>query len=153
MDGTGAGTQMPAQAPPEYPALNTDINVDVAVVGGGIAGVSIAAELTRAGRTVVLLEADRFGPGVTGQTTAKVSALHGAIYHRLSGRRGAETAATYAADQGNSHAAGAGHRRPAESGVRARGWTAFVFGEAEEDIEKLQDEARAAHCASLRSIR
>ena len=72
---------------PEYPARNTDINVDVAVVGGGIAGVSVAAELTRAGRTVVLLEADRVGSGVTGHTTAKVSALHGAIYHRLSGGR------------------------------------------------------------------
>ena len=46
-----------------HPALDGDIEADVVVVGGGIAGLSAAWELVRAGRTVALLEADRIAAG------------------------------------------------------------------------------------------
>ena len=36
-----------------YPPLTDDLHVDVAVIGGGIAGVSTAWELAGMGRTVV----------------------------------------------------------------------------------------------------
>jgi glycine/D-amino acid oxidase-like deaminating enzyme len=45
-------------------------------VGAGIAGLSAAWELTRRGRSVAVLEADRIVTGVTGYTTAKLSSLH-----------------------------------------------------------------------------
>lgn len=60
-----------------YPALEEDLSVDVAVIGGGIAGVCTAWELSRAGASVVLLEADRIVAGTSGYTTAKLSSLHG----------------------------------------------------------------------------
>lgn len=53
-----------------YPRLTTNITTDVVVIGGGIAGVSAAYFLTRAGRKVVLLEANHLGTGETGFTTA-----------------------------------------------------------------------------------
>ena len=65
-------------APVDLPPL--DVEVDVAVVGGGIAGVTTAYLMKEAGRRVALLEADRLLTGVTGNTTAKVSAQHGLIY-------------------------------------------------------------------------
>ncbi|GGW40287.1 FAD-dependent oxidoreductase [Streptomyces xantholiticus] len=83
-----------------YPPLTTDLEVDVAVVGGGIAGLSTAWELTReGGRSVVVLEADRIATGVTGFTTAKVTAQHGMIYDRLRRTRGTEGARLYARSQ------------------------------------------------------
>ncbi|UZI27126.1 FAD-dependent oxidoreductase [Streptomyces sp. VB1] len=82
-----------------YPRLTEDIAVDVAVVGGGIAGLSTAWELARTGRRVAVLEADRIASGVTGYTTAKVSALHSLVYDRLQRAHGAEAARLYARSQ------------------------------------------------------
>jgi glycine/D-amino acid oxidase-like deaminating enzyme/nitrite reductase/ring-hydroxylating ferredoxin subunit len=86
----------PAGAPSAQPALEP---VDVAVLGGGIAGVTTAYLLRQAGLRVALLEARRLLGGVTGHTTAKVSAQHGLIYSDLRRRFGDDAAAGYGAGQ------------------------------------------------------
>ncbi|WP_030406054.1 FAD-dependent oxidoreductase [Streptomyces albus] len=86
-----------APRPPLPPDSRTE--VDVAVVGGGMAGLSVAWELARAGRSVAVLESDRLAAGVTGHTTAKVSALHGLAYSWLRANLGADQARHYAASQ------------------------------------------------------
>ncbi|MFE7776227.1 FAD-dependent oxidoreductase [Streptomyces sp. NPDC057445] len=48
-----------------YPSLRSDIRVDVAVIGGGMAGLCTARELARSGRTVAVLEADRIASPAT----------------------------------------------------------------------------------------
>src|SRR5919206_456569 len=70
-------------------------DVDVVVVGGGIAGITTAYLLKQAGRTVALVEARRLLDGVTGHTTAKVSVQHGLIYAELRDRYDTNTAAAY----------------------------------------------------------
>ena len=72
----------PGREVPPFPRLERDMTADVAVIGGGIVGVTTALVLHEAGVHVVLLEADRIGHGVTGHTTAKVSSQHGLIYAR-----------------------------------------------------------------------
>ncbi|MFF4837754.1 FAD-dependent oxidoreductase [Streptomyces sp. NPDC001315] len=88
-------------APPGVPAPppSGDLSVDVAVVGGGIAGLSAAWELVQQGREVAVLEADRVAAGVTGHTTAKLTALHTLVYDHLRRTRGPEGARLYAASQ------------------------------------------------------
>ena len=49
------------------PALSGEVAADVAVVGGGLAGLTAALELARAGRQVVVLEAERVGFGASGR--------------------------------------------------------------------------------------
>lgn len=83
----------------DHPPLTEDITVDVVVVGGGIAGLSTAWELAGAGRTVAVLEADRIAAGVSGYTTAKVSALHTLVYDRLRRTRNEDAARLYALSQ------------------------------------------------------
>lgn len=68
---------------PSYPALNTDTDTDVAIIGGGLVGIATAILLGAAERRVVLIEAHRIVERVTGRTTAKVTVLHGLIYHYL----------------------------------------------------------------------
>ena len=65
------------------PPLSGDLETEAAVIGGGLTGILTAALLTEAGVSAVVLEADRTGFGQTGNTTAKVTAQHGALYRQL----------------------------------------------------------------------
>ncbi|HEX8159808.1 MAG TPA: FAD-binding oxidoreductase, partial [Solirubrobacteraceae bacterium] len=84
----------PAQ--PTFPQLAEEVRADVAVIGGGIVGITTALLLQQAGASVVLLEANRLARGVSGHTTGKISSQHGMIYARLRSRFGAAAARTYA---------------------------------------------------------
>lgn len=80
-----------------YPSLAADdLRVDVAVIGGGIVGVTTALLLARAGRSVALLEAARLGRQVTGGSTAKITSQHGLVYGKLIERFGRDAARAYA---------------------------------------------------------
>ena len=79
----------------EFPALEEDIRADVAVIGGGIVGITTALVLQEEGVDVVLLEANRLAHGVSGHTTAKVTSQHGLIYTHLRSRFGADGARAY----------------------------------------------------------
>lgn len=61
--------------PPPFRPLDRDLAVDVAVVGGGITGLTTAYLLARAGRRVAVLERRRLGGGDTGHTTAHLTAV------------------------------------------------------------------------------
>ncbi|GAA2620177.1 FAD-dependent oxidoreductase [Actinomadura fulvescens] len=72
---------------------------DVLVLGAGIAGLTTAYRLARAGRSVTVLEAARIAEGVSGHTTAKVTSQHNLIYADLTRRYGHDKAALYGASQ------------------------------------------------------
>src|ERR1700722_13370728 len=58
-----------------FPRLKKHSHFDVVVIGGGIAGLTAAYLLKKAGKTVCLLERDRLGNGDTGRTTAHLTAV------------------------------------------------------------------------------
>ncbi len=55
------------------PALEGDVHADVAVIGGGITGLSTALHLAEQGPTVVLLEAHEPGWGASGRNGGQVN--------------------------------------------------------------------------------
>jgi glycine/D-amino acid oxidase-like deaminating enzyme/nitrite reductase/ring-hydroxylating ferredoxin subunit len=80
----------------DFPQLDGDLEVDVAVIGAGITGTTAAWLLDAAGLRVALVEMRRVGDGATGYTTAKLTVGHNLIYADLEKRHGEETARAYA---------------------------------------------------------
>lgn len=80
---------------PTFPVLQGDINTDVLVIGGGMAGLLTLYELQQNGVPCVLLEKERICGGATRNTTAKLTVQHGLLYHKLLKQRGVETAQKY----------------------------------------------------------
>lgn len=80
---------------PQFPAVRTDMKVDVLIIGGGMAGLLCGYFLKEQGAKYAVVEKNRICSGVTGHTTAKITAHHGLIYSRLLKESGRETAAAY----------------------------------------------------------
>lgn len=80
---------------PKFSPMTEDQTVDVAIVGGGITGITAAYLLANEGVSVALVEADQLLNGTTGHTTAKVTAQHGLIYDEFIQHFGVEKARLY----------------------------------------------------------
>ncbi|MCA1660696.1 MAG: FAD-dependent oxidoreductase [Novosphingobium sp.] len=79
-----------------FPTHTSPIEVDVAIVGGGIVGVIAARLLKDRGQRVAVVEACGVGRGVTGRSTAKVTAQHALVLSRIEDRHGQDAARCYA---------------------------------------------------------
>jgi len=81
---------------PKFAPLKTNLQADVCVVGAGIAGLTTAYHLLKAGRSVVVLDDGTIGGGMTTVTTAHLaSVIDDRFYEveRIRGEEGARQAA------------------------------------------------------------
>lgn len=82
---------------PRFQTLQGNLKTDVLIVGGGMAGILCAYFLQKEGVNYALVERNRICSGVTRDTTAKITAQHGLIYHTLLKRAGKEKTKQYLA--------------------------------------------------------
>src|SRR6476619_5080428 len=81
---------------PTFPPLAEDAECEVCIVGAGIAGLTTAYTLARAGKRVIVLDGGSIGGGETGRTTAHLSWALDDYYveiEKVHGRDGARLAA------------------------------------------------------------
>jgi glycine/D-amino acid oxidase-like deaminating enzyme/nitrite reductase/ring-hydroxylating ferredoxin subunit len=132
-----------------YLPLSGEVTVDVAVVGGGISGLTTALLLTREGLRVAVIEADRIGHGASGNNTAKVSALQATVYSGLVERHGVDVAAGYAAAAlaGVEALAGIVEREGIDCDLRRR--PAFTYALTAAERDSVAAELAAAKRAGL----
>ncbi|ONI86809.1 [Fe-S]-binding protein [Saccharothrix sp. ALI-22-I] len=132
-----------------FPVLTGETTVDVAVVGAGITGVTTALLLKRAGLRVALVEADRVGSGVSGNNTAKVTALQSTVYSTIERKHSAEAAADYAT--GNAAAVERVAALVSELGIACdlRRMPAYTFAFNVKELPAVDKEATAAIRAGL----
>lgn len=92
LPGTSVSVWLDTTTGNSFPQLADDIYVDVAIVGGGITGLTAALLLKRAGLTVAVIEASQIGSGVTGYTTAHITEAADERYKDLISSLGEENA-------------------------------------------------------------
>ena len=134
---------------PGYPALEAPLEVDVAVLGAGIAGLSTALLLKNGGARVAVIEAARICGATTGHTTAKVSAQHGLIYDTLTSSFGKDGARAYA--EANVAAVDLIEALVHEHGIGCD-WerrASYVYTEQDSYVPQIHKEAEAAQQAGL----
>lgn len=130
-------------------SLKGKVTADFAIIGGGIVGIIAARILKDRGHRVAVVEAGRIGYGVTGRSTAKVTAQHSLFLHRIEQSHGEEAARVYA----DSNSAGVGliaelvkrHGLPCDFEPA----DSFVYATTKAGKEELQQECAAANKAGL----
>ena len=65
-----------------YSSLQENWNVDVAIVGGGVTGITAGYLLAKAGKSVAVLEAWEVGGGTTGFSTGNLYAIVGEMLRK-----------------------------------------------------------------------
>jgi glycine/D-amino acid oxidase-like deaminating enzyme/nitrite reductase/ring-hydroxylating ferredoxin subunit len=137
---------------PHFPTLEASITVDVAVIGGGITGLTTAHLLKAAGKSVAVVELGRIGQGASGNTTAKLTVGHGLIYAELLREQNEEVARHYA--DSNRAAIDRIEQIVAEAGITCDFERAdnYVYTESSDRVAAIEDEQRAARRAGIEAV-
>ncbi|HWS71155.1 MAG TPA: FAD-dependent oxidoreductase [Thermoanaerobaculia bacterium] len=77
---------------PRFATRIDGLHFDVAIVGGGITGITAALLLAENGKKVAVLEKGRVGDGETGRTTAHITESLDARYHSIHRHLGLDAA-------------------------------------------------------------
>jgi len=146
---TAKGSLWLDEPAPASRAAPGDVAVDVAVIGGGIAGLTTALLAKRDGARVAVIEAGRAGEGVTGANTAKVTALQGTIYSTIRDRHGDEAASVYAEASVAAVERVAVLAREEAIDCELARRDAFTYATDGTEMDAIEREAEAARAAGL----
>ena len=70
-------------------------DVDILIIGGGIAGITALYQLSKTKKNVLLIDKDKIGFGVTSNTTGKLTYLQDQIYEQIIDTYDTNTALSY----------------------------------------------------------
>lgn len=134
-----------------YPSLQEDIEVDVAIIGGGMVGITSAYLLKKQGLKVAIIEADKILQGTTAHTTAKLTSQHTLIYDKITRSLGKERARQYA--EANEYAIGFVEKIIKENNIECDfiKCPAYVYTQQDKYIENIENEVKAAQSYGIKA--
>lgn len=128
-----------------YESLGMDtVKFDLAVVGGGIAGILTAWMLQKEGLSTVIIEKDRIIQNTTGNTTAKLTSQHNLIYNFLIKNHGLEIAQAYGKANQQAIEDIDTLIKLLEVDSDFSRHNSYVYTENPDKIDEIQDEVKAA---------
>jgi glycine/D-amino acid oxidase-like deaminating enzyme/nitrite reductase/ring-hydroxylating ferredoxin subunit len=132
-----------------YPTLKEGLSVDVAILGAGIAGITSALLLKKAGLSVAIIEAEEVIKDVTANTTAKITSAHNIIYKELLSEYGKNKASIYA--DANQSAINQIESIINEYNISCdfRRLPCYIYTENRDSLEIIKEEADAAKKVGL----
>lgn len=128
----------------DYPKLDNGLKVDVAILGGGIAGITTAVLLKETGHTVAVIEADRIVRGVTAGSTAKISMAPNMIYSKLISNLGKSKAQDFANANIKAVEQVADIVRKYNIDCEFQRLPLYIYTESAEKVNEIKDEFEAA---------
>jgi glycine/D-amino acid oxidase-like deaminating enzyme/nitrite reductase/ring-hydroxylating ferredoxin subunit len=153
MPNVTSGTRTPIWfkgAPPiSQRPLESDMTVDVCVIGAGIAGLTTAYYLVHEGKSVAVLEDGRIGSGETGRTSAHLASALDDRFFWLEHMHGADGARLAA--ESHAFAIDEIERISRENGIRCsfRRVAGYLFRDSDKSVDQLAKEFNAARRAGL----
>ncbi|HEV7349668.1 FAD-dependent oxidoreductase [Telluribacter sp.] len=133
----------------DYPSLEGEIEVDVAIIGGGITGITTALLLTEAGKKVAILEARRIGGGTTGWSSGNLYVPVSPYYQNVKDSRDTQTIRTVAQARGAAldFIEQQVSRKNIDCGFSRRPWHFFTY--QDKMVSKIEKEVEALREAGL----
>lgn len=132
-----------------YPSLEKDVSVDVAIIGGGITGITTGYLLKREGLKVAIIEADKIACGTSGHTTAKITSQHGLIYDNMISQIGAKKTKQYAQSNEEAIKLIAGIIEENNIDCNFEWQDAYVFTQSDDYVEQIKKETEAAQILGI----
>ncbi|HQD91573.1 MAG TPA: FAD-dependent oxidoreductase [Syntrophomonadaceae bacterium] len=132
-----------------YPQLKEDLKVDIAIVGGGIVGITTAYLLKQAGVSVVVLDADRILQGTTAHTTSKLTSQHAIIYSKIKSQMSEELAGLYA--EANQYAIDMVEKIMQEKSIQCDfvRLPAYTYTQSDQYVGQIEDEIDTARSLGI----
>lgn len=135
---------MHVEVAPEAAPLEEDHSTDVAVVGAGIAGLSIAYELVLRGLSVVVLDRGEIAGGMTARTTAHLAPICDDSLSELLSMRGQDLAKAFQTSQSAAVDRIEAIQAELEIDCEFRRLDGILFLDPESEESVLDDEVSAA---------
>ena len=133
----------------QYEALQNDLEVDVVIVGAGLAGLSIGYCLVESGRKVVILEDGFVGSGESGRTTAHIVNALDDRYTEIEKYHGAD--GSRLAAQSHTAAIDFIERTIAKENIECdfQRLSGYLFLHKSDEVKTLTEELEATHRAGI----
>jgi glycine/D-amino acid oxidase-like deaminating enzyme/nitrite reductase/ring-hydroxylating ferredoxin subunit len=136
----------------EMKSLPQNSKADVCIIGAGIAGMSCAYELAKAGKSVIVLDDGPVGGGQTGRTTAHLANAFDDRYYHMESVHGEEGARIIAESHGR--AIDRIEEIATTEGIECdfRRLDGYLFLGPDDTPDSLERELEAAHRAGLKGV-